>query len=113
MQNPLTGNAGTNARAETRIRCTPGSVAATGGVPWPLANMAGTLALAVEQALPVLRLFRSSCASQNKSGMTNLIAAVAGHQANLCVLDLPARRIGVTHLAHAFDNLQHAFGMRL
>src|SRR4051794_9473743 len=58
-------------------------------------------------------LCRSSCAPQNESGMANLIAAVAGDQRDLGVFHLAVGRIGVSHLADALDDLQHAFAMRL
>ena len=50
--------------------------------------------------------------SQDQSRVADLIAAVAGNQRDFGVLDLALRRIGVAHLARAFDDLQHALDMR-
>jgi hypothetical protein len=45
--------------------------------------------------------------------MADLVAAMTGDECDLRVFHLPLRGISVAHLAHAFDHLQHTFGMRL
>src|SRR4051812_14857492 len=58
-----------------------------------------------------LRTWRSSIASEDQGGMTDLVAAMAGNQGDLRVLDLPLRRIGVSQLPCALDDLQHSLDM--
>src|SRR5580765_202476 len=49
--------------------------------------------------------------AQNESRMADLIAAMAGDQRNFRVFHLASGGIGMAELAHAFDDLQHAFDM--
>src|SRR5260370_931615 len=54
----------------------------------------------------------SSCAPQDQVGVADLVAAMAGNERDRGVFHLPLGGISVAHLAHAFDDLQHAFRMR-
>src|SRR5712691_7574877 len=55
----------------------------------------------------------SSATLQDQRGMADLVAAMAGDQRDSRVLDLALGWIVAAQLAHAFDDLQHAFDMGL
>src|SRR5262249_23497609 len=111
-RNRSLGNGRSARSAETRTCRTHCTMAAANGALSPLPRTLWFPGLDAERAFQAWYLPpRPSRPAQYESGMTHLIAAMTRDESNLRVFHLPFGRIGAAKLAHALDDLQHAFDM--